>query len=770
MKKFLPIIILLVSILFFFQPFFLQGRVPIPADTIVGLYHPFRDLYAAEYPNGVPYKNALLTDPVRQQYPWKHLAIGQESRMTLPLWNPYALAGTPLLATMQGGVLYPLNIVFFIMPFTSAWGVFIFSQQVLAGLFLFLYLRNLKLSKLSSLFGAITYSFCGFVIAWLEWGTLVHVAAWLPLILYCIDNIFVSYLHDHALEFDEDSKKLKNRKVAGWFFLYAFALTAAFFAGHIQTFFYLCLFTWSYFIARWIQYGRTRKIFLLFILVNLFFAVITIVQWLPTLRFISESARSIDLDWHKEGWFIPWQHLIQFIAPDFFGNSATLNYWGVWNYGEHIGYIGIIPLVFAFFALFQRHDRKTLFFGTAFFVSLVFALPTFFAMLPYLLQLPFLSTAQPTRLLFIIDFSLAVLAALGCEYYLRILHKKRMLWTLLFFFIIFVGLWGGVLFGQEVFSLTQEDLATAKRNLFLPTAIFAGAALFFVSMLFIKHRGVRQVLVGILLVITIVDLLRFGNKFTPFTDAAYLFPKTKILSFLQEQQSYPRIMTTDDRILPANFSVMYGLFGVDGYDPLYLQRYGELLAAIKRDRPDIAPPFGFNRIVSLHNYESRLTDLLGVKYILSLSELSSPKLRYIMSEGETRLYENTQAFPRAFFVENLIQTTSKEASIQKLFDESIDLRKTAIVEHNKEVPQRTYSVGNAAIVSYSSNDITVRVKNNQEGFLVFMDSFYPSWRAKICDTQNNNCAEIFVYRTNYTFRGVIVPAGEYNLLFYVNAL
>ena len=35
----------------FFSPFFLQSKLPIPADTIIGLYHPYRDLYAKDYPN-----------------------------------------------------------------------------------------------------------------------------------------------------------------------------------------------------------------------------------------------------------------------------------------------------------------------------------------------------------------------------------------------------------------------------------------------------------------------------------------------------------------------------------------------------------------------------------------------------------------------------------------------------------------------------------------------------------------------------------------------
>ena len=111
MKKLIPALFIgLLAVTFFWQ-FFFKGLFPIPADTIIGLYHPFRDLYAKNYPNGIPFKNFLITDPVRQQYPWRELAISIEKKLELPLWNPYNFAGTPLLANFQSGSFYIFNII-----------------------------------------------------------------------------------------------------------------------------------------------------------------------------------------------------------------------------------------------------------------------------------------------------------------------------------------------------------------------------------------------------------------------------------------------------------------------------------------------------------------------------------------------------------------------------------------------------------------------------------------------------------------------------------
>src|SRR6266567_610194 len=170
-RNFLPFILFFIIVAFFFRPFLLQGKLPIPSDTIVGLYHPFRDFYAKDYPRGIPYKNFLITDPVRQQYPWRFLAIEQEKAGKLPLWNPYNLSGTPLLANFQSAPFYPLNILFFVFPFSFSWSLLVFLEPLLAGVFLYCYLRRMRLSSPASLFGGISFAFSGFSVAWMEWGT-----------------------------------------------------------------------------------------------------------------------------------------------------------------------------------------------------------------------------------------------------------------------------------------------------------------------------------------------------------------------------------------------------------------------------------------------------------------------------------------------------------------------------------------------------------------------------------------------------------------------
>lgn len=742
--RYIPFLVILLSVCIFFYPFLFQGKLPIPSDTIVGLYHPYRDLYSDTNPNGLPYKNFLLTDPVRQQFPWKNLATSLSKNAQLPLWNPYEMAGTPLLANFQSSPFYPLNILLFFGAFSVSWSWFIFLEPLLAGIFLYLYLRNLKIDSRAALLGSLIWAFCGFSIAWLEWGVIVHTALWFPLILLAKDKL------------------LEN-----WSFRWGLVLvlgeTAALLAGHLQIFFYVFVLGNVYLFAKIMQRSLSRKteykfltfvkIYMPFIIAGILIFVLTIPQWLPTLQFISLSNRSIDQSWTQPGWFIPYQNLVQFIAPDFFGNYATLNYFGVWNYGEFIGYVGIGAVILSLYASMFRHDKKTWFFSGVVLLALIFATSNPLSQLPYMLKIPFIATAQPTRLMFVVDVSLAILAALGFDHFLRV---KRRIWApVIILGIVVVSLWILVFAGGNYFP-TPDDLLVTKSNLKLPTLLFGLFSILFLLFEFGKNRRLQNAISLLIILFVLFDLFRFGWKFTPFTNPSYLYPKTKITTFLQERPGIFRIAATNSEILPPNFSIMYGLQSVEGYDPLYLTSYAQLIAANERSDHSITPPFGFNRIITPRNINTPVFDLLNVKYILSFDELPSPKYKQVMKEGKTIVYENTEVLPRVYFVENTVSFPSQADIAKQLFKK--DLSTTALVLSPKQASYN-FSVGHASITSYKPDKVVIKTENNDIGFLVFSDTNYPTLHATI----DNRPAEIVP--TNLAFRGLVIPRGKHTVVF-----
>ncbi|KKQ96825.1 MAG: hypothetical protein A3G66_02065 [Candidatus Levybacteria bacterium RIFCSPLOWO2_12_FULL_39_17] len=753
-KRFYLILFSIVVLIFFSKTLF-SALLPIPADTIVGLYHPFRDLYAKEYPRGIPYKNFLITDPVRQIIPWKNLSVESLARFEFPLWNPYEMAGKPHIANFQSGTFYPLNLVLFIKPYYISWSIFVMLQPVLAGFFMFAYLKNLKLDSRASILGAISFSFSGFSIAWFEWGNIVHTALWLPLLLLSVDKIFEHFQEISNIKYKKANIHSKNKKLLIWFGVLLFSSIFSFFAGHLQIFFYLSVMSIAYFIFRWFEYGKKFRTIGLFIIYYLLFIITTAIQWIPTLQFINLSARIQDQAWIQEGWFVPLQHLVQFLIPDFFGNPTTLNYWGTWNYGELIGYVGIISLVFVMFSLASDLNRNKLFFLGTIVVALLFATENPISRLPYEFGVPFISSSQPTRLIFLIAFGLSVLSAIGFDFLIKQKKMtKRVLVSVLIPLVVLVLVWVASI--GNPFGISQENLSVLKRNLIFPSMIFVVGIFLIIIFSMVKKDSLRRfVLLGIILVVSF-DLLRFGWKFTSFTKSEYFYPQTKTIKFLKKDKDVFRIASTDSRIFPPNFSTYYKIQSIEGYDPLYLNSYAELMAASERGEPNIDPPFGFNRILTPHNLDSKFINLLNVKYVLSFSDLDPSRFEKVFEEGETKIFLNREFLSRAFFVEKIIVEKRKNAQLSEMFYQN--LNKTAIVED--QVDTKNLNIGKAKIMQYSDNKVIIETENPGDGFLFFGDVYYPTWKVSIDGKKSK------IYKTNHTFRGIFVPPGNHRIVFY----
>ena len=747
--KILPCLLLLFFGVIFFKDSLINNKVFIAADTIVGMYHPWRDSLKDKYPAGVPFRNYLITDSVRQQFPWKFLAIEMLKKGEKPLWNPYNFSGTPLLANFQSAVFYPLNILFVIFPFVDAWQLLISSQVILGLLFMYFYLKEgEKLNILPSLTGAVLFSFSGFSMAWLEWGNIFSTALWLPLILLATKKISLLA-----------QKPIRANLV--WMVVLVLCLCGSLFAGHLQTFFYLMI-TWLIYLIVFIFKSQMKlKLFFSLLLVVLIFLLLSYSQWGPTLTFISQSSRHFDqTDWQKLGWFIPWQNLIQFFVPDFFGNPATLNYWGVFNYGEFIGYIGVASLILITNAILTKAKKPMLYFLIGIF-CLSLALPTPWGKLVYLLKIPLISTSQPTRLLFLVDFMFALTAAYGLD---QLLKKKINI------FSVIVPAVGYLILQIYVFLINAGLLATnqagldfqvSQRNMILPLGLFIITSFLFILAKYTSLR--KEILAGLFILLCCGDLFRFGWKYNTITDRGWLYPPTEAIKFLQQDKELFRIQPIDQRIMPPNFNAIYKIQSVGGYDPLFLLRYAQIVAASERGESNIQPPFGFNRIISPEKFDSRIIDLLNVKYILSLNELQSDKLEFVFSEGQTKIYFNKSYFPRFFLVNRTVKVSSDQEAIEQLFDQGNDLRSVAIVGNDIAISDSPLNEDdNVELVSYEENKVKLSANCDQNRFLVLTDSYYPGWKAYI----DGNATEI--YLTNYNFRGVICPTGLHQITFEID--
>lgn len=761
-KDFLAIAFLVFLTMVFFWKFFFKGLVPIPADIIVGLYYPWLD-YNWGYAVGVPVKNHLISDVVSQFYLWKHLAIEIIKNGQWPLWNPFSFSGTPLLATFHSATLYPLNVVLFLNQ-KIGWGLYIAVQPLLAMIFMYLYLRVVSISKISSIFGAIVFAFSGLSTTWLEFGTAVHAILWLPLILF-------------------STEKFLLEKKSRWIILSTFSWLFLILAGHFQIAVYSTLIFLFYVFFRILaQTDLFLKRSIIFLAASpVFFGLLlSSIQILPSIELFSESIRKSDFYIREFNFgILLWQNLITFFAPDFFGHPSTRNYWGFWNYHEVTGYAGILTIIFSLLAFIRLKNFSTRFFTVLLVLSFLFIFPTPLAKIPYILNIPGLGTASASRALFVTGLCFSVLAALGMDRLeIEFKEKSRLIFYLisgcwLIFAFLFVGILislktfqVGVLADINLFGQNQQNLQVAMRNLIFPSFVLFSGTIALILGSRVSGNFVKILLVGVI----IFDLFRFGWKYNPFVSSNFLFPSTAVTNFLQSQKEPFRIEVEKAEIFPSNFWIAYKLQSASGYDPIYSLRYSSFLNAAQHE--SVGTFFG--RYAQIDNYSSKLFDLLNIKYMMVLKrdrgqpsnqgkvsyKFEIPKFKTIFEDKSVAILENTNSLPRAFLVGNFILERDGHEILEKMVDKKFDPSRTIILEEILQVlPVIQDFEHQVMLLNFDVNSEKWSVQTSEEAMLFVSNAYFPGWKAFV-DGQ-----ETKIYRANYTFRAVHVTKGNHIVRF-----
>lgn len=743
--KFWPIFIIFFLVVIFSFPYWAKGLIPFPADHLVTAFPPWQYYY------GMPVKNNAIPDVVTQMYPWKHLVISLWQSGQVPLWNPYNFSGSPFLANYQSAVFHPFNFLFFVLPQIHAWSLMILFQPLLAGFFTYLFCRELRLSKAASLLSASSFMFSGFMTVWMAYGTMSHALLWLPLILYVLERAF--------------------EKISPFLLiLISISLAASFFSGHFQVSFYVFLAALVFLLFKFVVTRKTKIFFicLAFVIFGILFASI---QLLPTFELYQFSVRSQSLGVSE---IIPWKYLVTLLAPDFYGNPVTRNDW-FGHYAEWAGFLGVIPLTLAIFAFIRKKNSYIWFFTLLGVLSLALTLPT--PLLDFLvkLKIPVLSSSAASRMISLFSFSAAILAGFGFEGLKEDLEKKslkRIIPLVIETTILFMGIWWVLLINQP---FAPEKLQIAKRNLILPTgmvvALFALIGVYWIFLKIFKKgkliiHNCQFIILSLIIFLTIFDLLRFAKKWMPFDNPKHVYPNLPILEFLTKTVGPDRLFG----YFGMEMQNYYRIQGFNGYDPLYIERYGELLMAASdgQIRPPSTRGVGLGR---REKYTVLLLDLLGGKYVLyATADARFPwafpfwewpdKFKAVYRDDKYHVYQNLGAFPRAFMAYDFRVVEEPQEIVSQMFNPQTNLRKTLILEEEPGLKkQPSKAEGKVEIVKYLPQQIKLTVQTEKPGLLFLSDNYYPGWQATI------DRGETKIYRADYAFRAIAVPAGSHEVEF-----
>jgi hypothetical protein len=157
------------------------------------------------------------------------------------------------------------------------------------------------------------------------------------------------------------------------------------------------------------------------------------------------------------------------------------------------------------------------------------------------------------------------------------------------------------------------------------------------------------------------------------------------------------------------------------------------------------------------------------------------KLKRVYADDDMILYENSDYLPRAFLVPSAVVERPGEEILHRLSLGDFSPERMVILEEQFDVSQlpppppigqtvpvrfnrpqgteATSGPGTVRIVGLADDDIRLEADAKQNAMLLLTDLAYPGWKAYV------DGKETPIYRANYLFRSVFVPAGKHTIEF-----
>lgn len=627
------------------------GDAFLPADLLRDIA-PWRN---PATPAPIPW-NPLMWDGMAEFYPWRAFASESLHHGYLPLWNPHQFCGTPFVANSQSAVFYPLNVLFYVLPTPTAFGVSALLHLMLTGLLMFGFLRFLRLGRVPALLGAVVWQMSAWQVVWLALPTFLCVSAWLPLALWLMGR-FVA------------------RPNAGRAAALGACLGMMLLAGHLQIALYGLMLALGYgLFCAWPAIRMdTRRAWPL--LGGAAFALLlagglAAPQLLPAVELSRVS--------HRAGGAPTWQaytgyvslampplSLVTLFLPGFYGNPTQGTFWlpevirtngGPGAFMENACYVGVLALGLAALGigLTWRSQPATRFFAVSALLALFLALGTPLNALLFFGIPGFAQSGSPGRILVLWTFCAAVLAATGAHAVLEGKLGRGLLVSLGVLLLAFILTLGGTLvgIGRGAAAANLTGLSDQWR---LPAGILLGGAAVF---LLWRRKTLSTPAFGALLVgLVAADLLAANIGFNRTTAPANVYPMTPGIAFLQRHAAEGRVMplnrqwslfTAPPAILPPNAAMVYGLSDTQGYDSLLTGRYFAWASELNGDGQSPAPPENGNMVFT-RGYGTAKAREAAARFVVSLGPLPSAgsSLRPVFSDGKMQVYEDLGVMPHA---------------------------------------------------------------------------------------------------------------------------
>lgn len=732
----------------------------------------FRDFV---FSGSMLFGNDTIPDGVytRQYYKDYHAEYGG-----IPRWNPFILGGLPFIDAMHGDTFYPGAWIQLFMPLTRALGHKLVWHVFLAGMFMYIFLRTLRVRRDAAFLGGLMYMLAPSFISLVFPGhdAKMYVIAFLPL----------------AFAFLESGMNAPR--------LWKFAALGAvmgllILTSHVQMAYYSFWAMGLYFLFRLFTArkegvpsaglaGRTG----MFVLAVALAVGLGLVQLFPSYKFTtSQSVRSGEERTgyaYATSWSMHPEEVMGMIVPSFPGYQKGTEenfYWGRNPFKLNSEYNGILPILFAILCLVAWRRSQTWFFLGLGALALIYAVGanTPLYHLFYSLAPGVKNFRAPGMIIFLFTFAATAMSATFLSAFLdrKTMEGKQsgrgllyaagaVMATALIFSMMgshLFDMWNGLLYN----GITPDKSGKMAENVpyfttdLWKVAIFAALALVGVWM-FLSRRIGSAALIILLALVAIVDEAPVAGRYITTVDPLTFSPlrpdqSVQDLRAKMNNSSPFRVLGMLNSIHQSNYYAMFGIQMADGTHNNELQSYelfrggriseNYLAGWVDLKKPALDPPG-----IPLNNF----LKVAGVKYILLPT-----------GQGNIEVVENVAALDRAFITHGYVVAKGDTAAVNILKDRAFDPARTAIV--NAEPAQKPASPADSTAVSrvesmmYKARGAEITANFASPGLLVLTDNWTPYWKAEV------DGKPAPVLKAYGTFMAVAASEGKHRVVFTFNS-
>ena len=678
---------------------------------------------------------------------------------SIPQWNPYQFGGMPHIAAMHGDIFYPTAWLRLILPIDTAINIGWFVHFVLAGLFMYFFLRALRLGWAAAVTGGVAYELTGILASLASPGHdgKLYVSALAPLAFFAL------------------LRAVRDRKLWGYALL-ALSVGLGLLSPHYQMTYYLlvALGLWTLYLVFFdperpadLRWPVPLSLAAAAVLLGL---GISGVQALPFLEYIPYSPRGAggpSAGWeYATSYSFPIKELPTIILPEF--NGVLENYWGGNALKAHSEYIGVAVLILALIGLGGKERRRLLLgLGT---IALLFLLVSWgnhfpFYRLWYEVMPMMKKVRAPGMAFYLVALIICVYAAIGVE---RLL-KGEVRWRSVAIMagvlggIAVLGVAGGLQTVGEVLVIPEQTGRLAANDPALRAGslrlLLAVAATSVVLWLVLKgHLRGLGATAALLLIIT-GDLWSVDRKFFPFhPPAAELFRADPLLERLESVR--PPFRVLDAGVYRPATLIAHRQQLVLGYHGNEIRFYDDLL--------------GGKNVWANAGYPG-LWNLLSVRYIITRDSVTFPGLHYVMGpvqtgNGPAFLFEQDSTPPYVRVLSAAAEIPDDRV-VATVIDPRFPYESVVLFPDSSSVapdPIQGSFVPPSPITAELAEwapgrmRITLAGSTARPAYLVVSENWYPDWKATI----DGQPAE--VHRGDNTLITVVLPPGarEVSLVFH----